>query len=329
MSITERLDRFQQKHPGSGFPLAVIYKYVDDSGGYLAALITYYAFISIFPLLLLASTVLSFVLMGNTDLQSRILDSALQQFPVVGEQLADPRRLSGGTLGLVIGILGSLYGALGVAQAAQYAMNTAWHVPRHNRPNPLKGRGRGLVLLGTAGVAILGTTALSTVGGIGGRFGTLAGLVLVVGSVAINFGVFLMVFRVATARDLSVRDVAPGALAAAVVWQLLQSFGIVYVQHVIRTASATNGVFALVLGLLAFLYVASVVIVFCVEVNVVLVDELYPRSLLSPFTDNVLLTQGDRDSYSGQATAQSSKGFEDVDVSFDQPPHSDVADTDE
>lgn len=322
MSITERLDRFQQKHPGSGFPLAVIYKYVDDSGGYLAALITYYAFISIFPLLLLASTVLGFVLMGDTGLQTRILDSALQQFPVVGDQLADPRRLGGGTLGLVIGILGSLYGALGVAQAAQYAMNTAWHVPRHSRPNPFSGRGRSLILLGTAGVAIISTTALSTVGGVGGTFGNLAGVVVVVGSVLINFGVFLMVFRIATTRALSVRDVLPGALTAALVWQLLQSFGIVYVQHVIRHASATNGVFALVLGLLAFLYLSAVVVVLCVEINVVLVDKLYPRSLLTPFTDNVLLTQGDRDAYSGQATAQSSKGFQDVDVSFDQPvPH--------
>ena len=65
MTASERLDRFQQRHPGAGFPLAVIYKYVDDSGAYLAALIAYYGFVSLFPLLLLLSTVLGFVLPGT------------------------------------------------------------------------------------------------------------------------------------------------------------------------------------------------------------------------------------------------------------------------
>src|SRR3978361_2172402 len=112
MSLSARLDAFQQRHPGAGFPLAVIYKYVDDSGAYLAALIAYYGFVSFFPLLLLLSTVLSFVLSGHPGVQHDVLNSALSQFPVVGEQLGDPKHLGGGVAGLVIGILGSLYGAL-------------------------------------------------------------------------------------------------------------------------------------------------------------------------------------------------------------------------
>jgi membrane protein len=114
--------------------------------------------------------------------------------------------------------------------------------------------------------------------------------------------------------------VLPGAIVATVAWQLLQSFGIVYVQHVIRNASATNGVFALVLGLLAFLYVTSVVTVLGAEINVVRAEKLYPRALLTPFTDNVRLTRGDERAYTTQATAQRTKGFEQVDVSFDDPP---------
>src|SRR3954465_9319471 len=110
VALADPLDRLQPRHPAAGFPIAVVYKYVDDSGPYLAALITYYAFVSLFPLLLLSSTILGHVLAGNPELQQRLIDPALSQFPVVGEQLGEPRGLSGGTLGVVIGILGALYG---------------------------------------------------------------------------------------------------------------------------------------------------------------------------------------------------------------------------
>jgi membrane protein len=113
-------------------------------------------------------------------------------------------------------------------------------------------------------------------------------------------------------------------VAAAVVWQLLQSFGTVYVGHVVKGASATNGVFALVLGLLAFLYVTATAVVLCAEVNAVRVDRLHPRALLTPFTDDVDLTPGDRRAYTNQAEAPRSKGFENVEVSFDAPPNADT-----
>jgi uncharacterized BrkB/YihY/UPF0761 family membrane protein len=104
-----------------------------------------------------------------------------------------------------------------------------------------------------------------------------------------------------------------------VIWQLLQSFGVIYVRHVIKHASATNAVFAIVLGLLAFLYVTATAVLLAVEINVVRVNRIHPRSLLTPFTDNVTLTSGDRRAYSHQAKAQRSKGFEHVDVNFDPP----------
>ncbi|MEO8888486.1 MAG: YihY/virulence factor BrkB family protein [Jatrophihabitantaceae bacterium] len=311
-----------------GFPLAVLYKYFEDFGPYLAALIAYYAFVSLFPLLLLLATVLGLALAGDPGLQQRMLHSALSQFPVVGDQLGEPKRLGGGTVGLIVGILGSLYGGLGVAQAAQYAMNTAWRVPRNSRPNPFRARGRSLLLLGIAGLAVIGTTALSTLGtAAGGSLGAAVKVGVLVASVAINTAVFVFVFCFATARELSVRDVAPGAIAAALAWQLLQSFGILYIAHVVKHASATNGVFALVIGMLAFLYVTATVIVFCVEINVVRIDTLHPRALLTPFTDNVELTRADRRSYANQAEAQRSKGFEDVDVTFDPPARSPTRET--
>ncbi len=105
------LDRLQRRSRVAGFFIAVIYKYVDDQGSYLAALITYYAFVSLFPALLLLTTVLGVLLVGHPGL-SEILRSAVAQFPVIGDQLGHPQGLSGGTLGVVVGIAGALYGGL-------------------------------------------------------------------------------------------------------------------------------------------------------------------------------------------------------------------------
>ena len=119
MAVSGRLDAFQRRHPWAGFPLAVLYKYVDDFGAYLAALLTYYAFVSLFPLLLLLSTILGFVLSGDGSLQHQVLTSVLNQIPVISQDLAEPKQIGGGLLGLFVGIVGSIYGGLGVAQAFQ------------------------------------------------------------------------------------------------------------------------------------------------------------------------------------------------------------------
>jgi uncharacterized BrkB/YihY/UPF0761 family membrane protein len=307
----------QRRHHKAAFPIAVVYKYADDFGGYLAALLAWYAFMSLFPLLLLASSILGFALNGDPSLQHSILRSALGDFPVIGSQLRQPGRFGGGTGGVIVGVLGALYGALGSAQALQHAMNTAWAVPRNNRPNPFKARLRSLLLVAAAGLALLATTGLSAIGTSDvGSLGWLLRTATIIASLAINASIFLLTFRVATARELSVRDVAPGALILAVLWQCLQSFGTTYVNHVVRHASTINGVFALVLGLFSFLYLAASATVLCAEVNVVRVERLYPRALLTPFTDNVQLTPGDREAYRGQAQAQRAKGFETIDVGF-------------
>lgn len=319
MSVTERLDAFQRRHTWAGYPLAIVYKFFDDQGNYLAALITYYALVSLFPLLFLLTTVLGYVLAGNPQLQQQVLNSALGQFPGIGDQLQHPERMGGGPVALTIGVLGSLYGASGVAQAIQHAMNSAWGVPRNSRPNPFAARGRSFLLIGTVGLAVLGITVLSILGGYAGAFGiTGPGLstLFIVGTVALNTATFTVAFRLACSRPLTVRDVAPGAAAAAVIWQLLQMFGASLVGRVVDRASAINGVFAIVLGLIAFLYFASIAIVFCVESNVVRVDRLHPRALLTPFTDNVELTAGDRRAYTHAAKAQRNKGFENVSVTF-------------
>jgi membrane protein len=319
MNLTDRVDAYQRRHARAGYPIAVLYKFFDDTGGHLAALITYYAFLSLLPLLLLASTLLAVVLQGDSAAQHAVLTSALLQFPVIGEQLGQPKQLSGGTVGVVVGSLGALYGGLGVALAGQSAMNTIWSVPKNNRPNPFKARGRALLLLVTVGSAVLLTTGLSVIGGGAGAPSTGLRAVALIASVVVNAAAFVVAFRLATARSLAIADVLPGAIAAALAWQLLQLVGKAFVTHTVKHASATNSVFALVLGLIAFLYVTSLIVVLCAEANAVRVDVLYPRALLTPLTDNVVLTAGDERAYTNQAEAQRSKGFEQIDVTFDNP----------
>lgn len=322
-SLTARLDSFQQRHPAAGFPLAVMYKFVDDHGTYLAAIVTYYAFVSLFPLLFLLTTILGVVLHGNEHLQQQVLHSTLSRFPVIGSQLGDPKGLTGNTAGITFSIIVAIYGALGVAQAAQHAMNVAWRVPRNERPNPLKSRGRSLLLIGTVGLGIIATTGLSALSGSAKEFGAQIGgglqALVTIASIVINAALFLLAFRVATARDVALRDIAPGALLASLLWQGLQIGGTAYVGHVVKNASATNGVFALVLGLLAWMYLAAFLVVICIELNVVRALRLYPRALLTPFTDDVDLTPADEHAYTTQAHAERAKGFERVEVSFDDP----------
>jgi membrane protein len=312
------LDRVQQRSRAAGFAVAVVYKYLDDQGGYLAALITYYTFVSLFPLLLLLTTTLGILLAGHPGLQQDVLQSTLRQFPIIGDQLEQPHQLSGGTVAVVVGVAGALYGCMGVGQALQNAMDTVWAVPRNVRRDPLRGRLRSLLLLLVLGSAAVAATVMSAAARVTDSLGAFSAAAVVVASVAANAAICLVAFKVTTARRLTYRQVLPGALAAAVCWQLLQWFGASYVSHVVKSASATNSVFALVLGMLAFLYVASTSLVLCAEINTVRVDALHPRALLTPFTDNVTLTTADRKTYAGRAKAERAKGFEQVDVSFDR-----------
>ncbi|OBK44939.1 YihY/virulence factor BrkB family protein [Mycobacterium kubicae] len=310
------LDKLQRRNRALGLVIAVIYKYVDDQGGYLAALITYYAFVSLFPLLLLLTTGLGVLLAGHPELQAQILQSTLSQFPVIGSQLHQPEGLSGGTTAVIVGVLGALYGGLGVGQAVQNAMNSVWDVPRNNRPDPFRSRRRSLMLLLVLGSAAITATVLSAIGHATGWLGPFGKIGVSLVAVGINAFICLVAFRVTTTRELTYRQVLPGALAAAFIWQILQWFGAGYVGHVVKSASATNSVFALVLGMLAFLFLVSSTLVLCAEINVVLVERLYPRALLTPFTDEAELTTADRKTYTRKAKAERVKRFQRVSVKF-------------
>lgn len=305
-------------------PIAVVYKFFDDQSNYLAAIITYYAFIAIFPILLLASSILGFVLQGRPKLQQEVLNSTLSQFPIIGDQLGRPEGLQGSTAGLIVGALAALYGSLGLGQAIQNAMNIAWSVPRNSRPNPILLRLKSLFLLLSAGVSVLAVSVLSALGSSTQVFGEgldLTFRVLISLATVLLVGTVLtLLFRFAVARELGFGKAAPGAFVVAVQWQGLQYVGALYATKVLAQTSAMNKTFGLVLGLIGIIYLASVMAMLGIQVNVVLVRRLWPRALLTPFTDAVDLTEADRRAYTGYARAQRHKGFERVEVAFDDLP---------
>src|SRR3954447_9151232 len=279
--VLRRIDAFQRRHRWLAFPIAVQKKFGDDEGGNLCAMLTYYGFLSLFPLLLVFFTVLGFVLDGNAQLQHDLRTSALANLPIIGDQIStNVTSVQGSGIALVVGLLFSLWGGLGVANAGQDAMNRVWGVARARRPGFFPRVLRSLALVATLGVVIVLSTLLSAAAGyVSGNVGDRVGALLV--SVVVNVGMFLVIFRVLTARDLGVSEMLPGAVFAAVAWEVLHFFGGVYVSHTLKGMSQTSGMFAIVLGALAWIFLQARVVVYAAEINAVRTDRRWPRTLVS------------------------------------------------
>jgi YihY family inner membrane protein len=283
--ILRKVDAFQKRHAAIAFPFAVVKKFGDDQAGNLAALIAYYGFFSLFPLLLVLVTILGLVLRNNPKLQQDIVDSALANFPVIGPQISsNVHALDGSGVALGVGIALTLWAGLGVIKAVQTAMNTVWNVPFERRPNFLKSALRALIMLAVLGVLTLASAAAASVGAGSDRWWWLVlGLAT---SLVMNFVLFLLAFRILTSEDLTWGDVMTGAAVGAVAWTALQAFGGYYISHRLQGASEVYGTFAVVIGLLAWIFIGAQVTLLAAEVNVVRKRHLWPRSLVPPpFTD--------------------------------------------
>jgi YihY family inner membrane protein len=309
----EDLDRIQQRHRTPAFVLAVLKKYSEDQGGQLAALVAYYGFVSLFPLLLVFVTVLGFVLQGDPDLEQRIVKGALGRFPLVKDPLT-AHGLSGSGIALTIGLALTLLGGLGIMSTLQLAFNRIWAVPFSRRPDFLTIRLRGIGALCTLGAL----TVCSTL--VGGSLGTAthgAAEVIAAALVALAFNVALYaaLFRMLTAAHLRWRQLLPGVLLGAVLWQPMQYLGGLYIGHELKRTQPLYGTFALVLGLLAWLYLGAQLTLLAAEVNVVRDRRLWPRTLFSP-----ALLDADRRALRSSALAQSRSGEEHIEVRFGDPP---------
>jgi membrane protein len=280
VSALSRIDAWQRRRRHAAFVVAVVKKFGDDRASSLAALIAYYAFLSLFPLLLAFVSVLGFVLEDDPGLQEDIVDSALARIPVVGAQLGDDvEPLTGSGVALAVGLVGALWAGLGVMLALGRAFDEIWDVPRLEQRGPVARRARAaavLVILACALVAATIAGGLAIAEEVGPAVERIAAAVV---SLVVNAAVFLAAFWLLTARPRRVTDLLPGVLLAAAGWLVLQAAGGWYVSRAIDGAGDTYGAFALVIGLLSWFWLASHLLLLAAEVNVVLVRRLWPRSL--------------------------------------------------
>jgi len=278
--LLAKVDESQRRHRTTAFAYAVVKKYGEDRGGSMAALITYYGFLSLFPLLLVFFTVTFYVLAGDPHLRDSLTKSVLGQFPVIGAQLSQTNKpLHGSPIALIVGVAALLWGALGVSQALQQTMYDVWGVPRRKRPGFASRIARGILLFVMLGVGIAGTTLVASLG-TALNWGPFGSVLAAIPAALANIGLFFGVFRLLSPRDVPGGALVPGAILGGIGWQVLQTVGINLVSHQLRHASQVYGVFAFTLALLSFLSLAAQLTVYSAQLNVVRYRHLWPRSLL-------------------------------------------------
>jgi YihY family inner membrane protein len=275
------LDRAQQRHRATALPLAVIKKFGEDNGSQLAGLIAYYAFFSLFPLLLVLVTLLGLLLHGDPGLRQQILHSSLASFPIIGTTIERHLpSLNVGGLPFAIGLVTALLAGLGVMHATQIAQDRLWDVIPAQRNSFLRTRLRGLALLAILGTVNIAATVIDGWVVAGSAPGALATLGALLVSLALDLGLFVAAFVLLTSYPATVREILPGAILATVLWELLQHAGGYIVVHQIKHATDTYALFAIVLGTLAWLHIGAQVTLYAAELNVVRAKRLWPRALL-------------------------------------------------
>jgi membrane protein len=282
--VLKTADEMQQRHAWLGFPLAVWKKFGDDQAGNLAMLVAWFAFVSIFPLMLVLVTVLDLVLRNDPALQQRLLNSALHEYPLIGQQLGHIGPMHQAGLPLVIGLVGTFLGALGVASAMQNALNAVWEIPFAHRPGFPWSWLRSIGLILVIGLGLIGTTILSTIasragGVLNSDVATVAAFVV---SLAASIGLFWVAFKLGTAREIGWRQQRIGAVIAGVIWQILQAVAGYFISHQLAHASPIYGTFAVVIGLIAWLYLVAQLTLYAVQISVVRAYRLWPRSMAPP-----------------------------------------------
>ncbi len=310
------IDRFQQRHSWLAFPVAVWKKFGDDQAGNLAALVAYYAFASLLPLLLVFVTVLYIVLRNVPSLRNDLISSLIHQVPFHYQSLlqshAHPLHETGPAV--VIGLIFAFLGARGVANAAQNALNTVWAVPRVGRPGFPWNLLRSFAWIVAVGLGLVVTSALSTLAagsgmsvlGPGARYSAIAL------SLLLNIGLFWLSFRLGTARTIKSRELFFAALLSAISWEILLVAGGYLINRQLRHASALYGGFAVILGLMAWLYLQAQLTLYALEAAVVRARGLWPRSLVQP-----PLTPQDRLAYEMYLRAEQRRPEERIEVHID------------
>ena len=314
--VARRVDGLQQRYTAPALVFGVVKKFGDDNAGVLANNLAYSAFGAIFPLLLLLVTVLGLVLGHNPAAYNKVMHSTLAQFPVIGTQLGRNIHAlqKGSAVALAIALLGLVWSSTGLAQAGLFTMAQVWNLPGPQRPNFVARLGRSFGFLGVMGLGLVVSTGLAGAGTFTGRALPMAvGAELV--AVAVNIGQYFLAFRVLTPKRVPTGRLWPGAVLGGIGWTVLQAVGGYLVGHDLKNASEVYGTFAMVLGLLAWIYLGVQLSIYSAELNTVLAYRLWPRSLVQP-----PLTEADQRSLALQVQEEQRRPEQQVDVSFDEPP---------
>ncbi|GAA3387771.1 YihY/virulence factor BrkB family protein [Cryptosporangium minutisporangium] len=312
-SIVRRLDVLQNRHRFLGLPWAVFRKYSDDNGAQLAALLTYYGFLSLFPLLLVATVIVVEVLRSQPELQQQLLERLVnpQIRPDVEQAL---RQLPSSGFPLALGLVSLVYAGTGGVLALYSALNRMWGVPRRDL-YPLGRRYvRVLVVLvlafasallsaGSAVVTdeVLGLPAVQRVAA---AAATAAEMVVLIA----------IAHKMLVCRPLRIRDFWVGAVIGAVVITALLTVAVTVLPALVARAGPVYGSFATVVGVFAVLYLLSQTLVLSVEISTVLEAGLSPRGL----TD-ARLTASDRRALVLQARRQERVAGQRITTTFPTP----------
>jgi YihY family inner membrane protein len=310
-----RIDATQRRFTPTAFVFGVVKKYGDDNGGVLVSNLAYSAFVSLFPLLLVLVTILGLTAAVDATFKADVLRALAGQVPLIGNQLTGKvqqlKRSS--IIGLIVGVVGLVWGSAGLAQSGLFTMEQVWNLPGPARPGYLQRLGRAGLFLSLLGGGVIVTTGLASLSTYLHN-GLAVKIPLELVTVAFNVGMYIGAFRALTPKGVPTRSLLPGAITGGILWTVLQILGTYLVHHFLHSDSV-YGVFGTVLGLLAWIYLAVEITVYSAEINVVLSRRLWPRSIVQP-----PLTEADRVSMALQALQNQRRPEQHVEVTFDDRP---------
>lgn len=279
-SFTQKLDHLQQSHHFVAFPLAVIKRYGDDKAGRQAALVTYYAFLSVFPLLIIFITVLGILATSNPGLEAAISKNVFQLFPDLGNELrSNVHTLRSSGLSLLLQTLVLLYGARGLASILQETFNNLWHVAHEHRPGFWGDNLRSVGMMLSVGLGIILGTTISV--GLGSvlHIGFLGSALITLLNLGVTFGLLLAVFRLGTSQRISMGKLVIGAVIATIGMVVVQRLGGYIMSHQLHKLRGAYGSFAVALGLLFWIYLQAQVLLYAIVITIVRTEHDWPKKL--------------------------------------------------
>jgi YihY family inner membrane protein len=278
-NLLKSLNNIQQKHHSIAFVIAVIKKYSDDQAGREAALLTYYSFLSLFPLLLVLTTVTDTLISKDPNLRATVIKGLTDYFPLLGSQLSTHvHRLHEGGFALISGLLLIVYGTRGLANSFTHGVQDIWFIDKSKRDGFPKNIYNSLALIVVGGVGLIGASIIASLTSAAGH-GMIFRLFSLIINLFILFWLFCFLLKFCLPKQIMLKEIRLGAIVAAIGLLILQSLGGYILSHELKHLSALYSYFAVALGLIFWLYLQAQVIYYSVEIAVVNSKKLWPRSL--------------------------------------------------